>query len=70
MASKATVTAKIGPASTVTAQVFNDVTMFAFDTSGKILTIRAGGILTQLDINAATTITCTISNGNYTLTVS
>lgn len=70
MASAATVTAKIGPAQTVTAQVFSNVSSFNFDVIAKVLTVVNNGIITQMDINAATTVTCTIATGNFTLTVS
>jgi hypothetical protein len=70
MPSTATVTAKIGPAQSLTATVFNNVTSFNFDVVAKVLTVVANGITTMMDINAATTVTCTIATGNFTLTVS
>lgn len=69
MASTATVTGKIGAGSTATALVFSNVTSFAFDSA--ILSVNHdGNTVTQFDVHAATTVTCTKSGDNYTLTVS
>lgn len=70
MPSQATVTAKIGAGSTLTATVFTNVTFYSVDTIAKVLTVVANGITTQMDINAATVFTTTIAGGNYTLVVS
>lgn len=74
MAGTATITGKVGPGSTVTAQVYNNVKFFSIDTDNEILEIRfsdANGPRTiQVDIAADTTITCTVSGSTYTLTIS
>lgn len=71
MPSTATITGKVGPAVAMTATVFSNVTEFAVDCVNNILTIIVGkGIPQRIDIGAATTVTCTISNKAYTLTIS
>jgi hypothetical protein len=74
MPSIATVTGKVGPDRTLTAQVFNLVTFFSIDTNNEVLDIAYnngdGARRSQIDISAATTITCTVSGANYTLTIS
>jgi len=74
MASTATVTGVVGPARAVTAQVFNNVKFFSVDTITKILELvydnGSGEQRLQIDIGAQTTITCTVSSGSYTLTIS
>lgn len=75
MASKVTVTGKVGPGNTVTALVVNDVTYFGIDTKNEILRVVAGGNDPsakgqEFDIGAATTITVTVSGTDYTVVVS
>jgi hypothetical protein len=74
MPSTATITGKVGPGSTITAQVFNNVTFFSVKTTEEVLEIdytdANGPRKSQVDISAATTITCTVSGANYTLTIS
>lgn len=74
MAGTATITGVIGPARAVTATVFSNVSWFAIDTDKEILDIRwvNGGrvVQQQIEIAAATTITCTVSTNVYTLTIS
>jgi len=71
MASTVTVTGKVGPGITATATVVNNVTSFAIDTVNEILSVFVGpDNRQQFDITAATTITCTVSGNNYTLTIS
>jgi hypothetical protein len=74
MPSTATITGKVGPDRTLTAQVFNLVTFFSIDTNNELLDIMynngSGAERRQIDISAATTITCTVSGANYTLTIS
>ncbi len=70
MPSTATITAKIGPGLTATAQVINNVSSFTIDTDKELLTVVSGSVTTQYDIAAATTILCTVSGNNYTLTIS
>lgn len=70
--SQVTVTAKAGPAVTLTAGVFTNVTSFAIDCDNEILTIvqSSPARTLQLDIGAATTITCTVSGNTYTVSIS
>lgn len=70
MAAKVTVTGTIGPGNSVTSLVFNGVSEFTFDTVNNRLIININGEFTYVGISAATTVTCTISGGAYTLTVS
>jgi len=74
MPSTATVTGKVGPDRTMTAQVFNNVTFFSISTDKELLEIdytdANGPRKSQVDIAAATTILCTVSGANYTLTIS
>jgi len=74
MPSTATVTGKVGPGATLTAYVFNNVTFFSVDTVNEVLDLMfnngSGAERRQIDISAATTITCTVSGNNYTLTIS
>jgi hypothetical protein len=74
MPSTATITGKVGPDRTLTAQVFNLVTFFSIDTNNELLDIiynnGSGVERRQIDISAATTVTCTVSGANYTLTIS
>lgn len=69
MASNATVTAKTGPAVQATAVVLTDIRSFTFDCDGNNLAVylRNG----QVKYFAGySTVTVTVSGGNYTLTVS
>lgn len=68
--SQVTVTGKVGPNLTLTAGVFLNVTQFDLNSNNNILTIWQGDKATHVSISAATTITCTVSGGQYTLTVS
>lgn len=70
MASTATVTGKTGPGGTLTAAVFNNVTSFKIETDSEMLELVTDGRILQVDISAATTITCTVSGNTYTLTIS
>ena len=70
MPSTVTVTGTVGPGSSVTALVISNVTFFSVDTVNEMLTVVADGKTTSYNITAATTITCTVSGNNYTLTVS
>lgn len=68
--STVTVTAKQGTGNTITAKVIPNVTDFRVDTVRKMLFVNQGNDRQEFDINAATTVTCTIANGQYTLTIS
>lgn len=69
MPSTATVTGKVGPAIALTAQVFTQVTEFTVVTDTEMLMLKANGQYKEVDISAATTITCTVSGNTYTLTI-
>lgn len=73
MASTVTVTGIIGPAQAVSAQVFNNVTYFTFNSPSEILELSydngEGRRITQISIAAAATLTLTTSGSDYTLTV-
>ena len=73
MPSTATITGKIGPGTTVTSLVLNDVTEAHFDFAKKsILSIKQATQpnTREFDLNATTTVTLTMSVGVGTLTVS
>lgn len=74
MPGTATITGKVGPAATLTAVVFSNVSFFSIDTTNEVLDIMYnngdGARRSQIDIGAATTITCTVSGNTYTLTIS
>lgn len=63
---QATVTAKIGPAETVTAAVLTNIKGINFAMSSNILTVDG----VDYDISAATVITCTKSGSTYTWIIS
>ncbi len=69
MASNATVTAKIGPGQQATAVVLTDIRGFTFNCDGNNLGVqmRDGSVKYYAGYS---TITVTVSGGNYTLTVS
>ncbi len=72
MPSQVTVTAmKTGPASAIT-KVFVGVTDVNYDLVQKNVHLEGGdaGVGIDIDINAATTITHTISSGNHTIAIS
>lgn len=73
MPSTATITAKTGPAQTVTALALTGVTRFDCQLGGRnVLQVwQDSGIIKEFDINATTTLTCTITaGGNAAFTVS
>jgi hypothetical protein len=72
MPSTATVTSKVGPAQTVTAQVITNVVRMEVLTAPKsVLSIQqADGKIQEFDLSATTTFTVTISAGNLTITIS
>lgn len=69
-----TVTGKAGPGITVTAKTFTGVQRYVVDVGKGILTLFYSsdndGPTQEFDINAATTMTVTISSGNQTVTIS
>lgn len=70
MPSQVTVTGTTGPGLAVTALVITDVVSFTVDCAKELLTVYAGGKYREIAIVTATTITCTVSGNNYTLTIS
>jgi hypothetical protein len=69
--SQVTVTGYAGPGITVTAQVITDVVSFGIECQNEILVItQNNGHVTRIAIEAATTITVTVSGNNYTVSVS
>lgn len=71
MPSQATITAKAGPALTVTSLVLTDLTEFLLLLGGKsVLKTKSAQGDKEFDINATTTLTCTIAAGVATIVVS
>lgn len=70
MPSSATVTAKIGGGQSVVAQVFSNVTFLSLDLVAKVLTLVNNGITVQMDVNAETVLTDTITAGNHVFVIS
>jgi hypothetical protein len=70
-ASQATVTGKVGPGSTITSQVFSNLTEFSLLTWPKnVMFITSNNKRQDFDINATTTVTVTIASGVATIVVS
>lgn len=68
--SQVTLTGTDGPGIAITAGVFTGVTSFTFkDTLVFSMTLE-NGIVKDIDISAATTITITVSGGSYTVSIS
>lgn len=71
MSSTLTYTGLTGPASALTATVYKDVRNLTFDPEHGILKVTYGsGKVADLDLQARSTITITISSGVITATVS
>lgn len=71
MAATVTLTGTAGPALTVAATVFTNITSFTIDTNLNMITLVQGSIiLSPISINAATTVTATKSGNTWTLTIS
>ena len=71
MPSQATITGKTGPAQTVTALVLTNLRVFHLELAGKsILQTVSDQGQREFDINATTTLTCTIAAGVATIVVS
>lgn len=70
MAATATITGVAGPALTVTATVFTNVTEVKFDCVNNVVSLTVEGDVKEIAITAATTITATKSGSTYTFTVS
>lgn len=73
MPSQVTVTAKTGPASQLTAQVFLNVQQLNLDFTrrvGQIVSPDFGGVIKEVDLTGVTTLTDTISSNNHTIVIS
>ena len=68
---RVTMTGPSGPAQTLTAQVFTDVLRVELDIVRSMLFVHTSGRIVELDINATTTITDTVTAGsNHVIVVS
>lgn len=65
-----TMTGPVGPAKTMTAQVFTDVTNVNLDLVKKVAQITIPGRIVEMDIAATTTVTDTITGGNHVMVIS
>lgn len=74
MPHQATVTAPTGPARALTSQVLLGVTRVDMDLNDKILQIyqdpAQSTMVKEFDLNGVTTLTCTITGGNYAFVMS
>jgi hypothetical protein len=74
MPHQVTVTAKTGPDRTNTAIVIPSVTRMDFDLNDKILQVhtetQSGNQIKEYELSAITTVTCTITTGNWAFTLS
>ena len=73
MPATVTVTGVVGPALALTASVFSNVATFTvncYNAEVLTLTFSDGRGPVDIAIDSATTITCTVSGQNYTLTIS
>lgn len=71
MAHKCTVTAKIGPGAQATALVLDNITSINLDLLDKVMSVYRGNTFAgDADLVGVTTVTVSISGGNYTITVS
>jgi hypothetical protein len=72
MPSTATVTSKIGPAITVTAAVLQNVVNVEYDIAARVIRVKQSdpNKITEYDYAATTTVTMTVSAGNWTITIS
>jgi hypothetical protein len=69
-ASQVTITAKDGPAQTVTAQVLTGVSRIDFQVKNNgIVQITADGVVKEYDIAASATLTATIASGVITMVI-
>lgn len=65
-----TMTGPVGPAKTMTAQVFTDVTKVELDLVKKVAFISVPNRIVEMDIAATTTLTDTITSGNHVMVIS
>lgn len=69
-AATVTVTGKYGPGFTATSTVISNVLSVRFDVANGMLFIETATRTLEYDINAATTVTCTVTGTNYAFTIS
>lgn len=67
---KVTATGAAGPGLTVTSLVVNNINDVEFDLNAKVLRIKEDSVNHEIDISAATTVTCTITAGTYAFVIS
>ncbi len=72
MSNKVTYTGVIGPGTTITSAVFNDVTILHLDFARGVAEITYGtpSKIACVEISATTTLTDTISSGAHTIVIS
>ena len=70
MANQLTVTAKSGPAVQSTAIVLTNVTDIKYDFVRQVVYVTTNGLIKEFDLGGVTTLTLTLSAGNYTLVLS
>lgn len=70
MPNQLTVTAKTGPAIQSTAQVLLAVSDIKYDFVRQVVTVTSNGVAKEYDLTGVTTLTLTLSAGNYTLVLS
>lgn len=70
MANTATVTGKVGPGLTMTAQVFDDVKGIEFDFEHSMIRISHGILLSQVAYSGVTTVTFSINGTTTEVTIS
>ena len=71
MAATVTLTGVIGPGNALTAKVFTNVLAFRIDTTDSVISMEFdGGVITEVNVTAATTVTSTKSGNTWTLVIS
>ena len=70
MSATLTVTGTAGPGFSITAGVFANVSQFTINCETNILSFTQNGVVKEIAITAATTITATKSGSTYTLVIS
>jgi hypothetical protein len=71
MATTVTVTGVIGPGTALTAKVFTNVLVFTVDSVNNVLTMKFdSGVIVDVSVAAAGTVTGTKSGSTWTLTIS
>ena len=71
MAATVTLTGTAGPGLTLTSRVFSDVLSFNVNTVTNMVELtNSSGLVSQVSVNAATTVTATKSGFTWTLVIS